>query len=142
MSSRTARATQRNPVWKKTKKTKKIKNKKQTPQNKIKKIYFSHMIHCCCLQTHQKRASDPITDGCEPPCGCWKLNSGPLAEQSVLLTAEPSLQPQITNLLEIFSTDACLQVQRINLITTAPLPVNIMPAGSEQHLLPRMFRQI
>jgi hypothetical protein len=31
-------------------------------------------------------------DGCEPPCGCWELNSGPLEEQSVLLTAEPSLQ--------------------------------------------------
>jgi hypothetical protein len=28
-------------------------------------------------------------DGCEPPCGCWDLNSGPLEEQSVLLTAEP-----------------------------------------------------
>jgi len=52
-------------------------------------------IWVCCsyLQTHQKRASDPITDGCEPPCGCWELNSGPLEEQSVLLTAEPSLQP-------------------------------------------------
>ena len=24
------------------------------------------------LVTHQKRASDPITDGCEPPCGCCK----------------------------------------------------------------------
>jgi hypothetical protein len=44
--------------------------------------------------THQKRASDLITDGCEPPCGCWELNSGPLEEQSVLLTAEPSLQPR------------------------------------------------
>jgi hypothetical protein len=21
---------------------------------------------------------DPIADGCEPPCGCWELNSGPL----------------------------------------------------------------
>ena len=31
--------------------------------------------------------------GCEPPCGCWDLNSGPLEEQSVLLTTEPSLQP-------------------------------------------------
>jgi hypothetical protein len=28
---------------------------------------------------------DPITDGCEPPCGCWQWNSGPLEE--------PSLQP-------------------------------------------------
>jgi hypothetical protein len=45
------------------------------------------------LQTPQKRASDPITDGCKPSYGCWELNSGPLEEQSVLLTAEPSLQP-------------------------------------------------
>jgi hypothetical protein len=42
---------------------------------------------------NQKRASDLIMDGCEPPCGCWDLNSGPLEEQSVLLTTEPSLQP-------------------------------------------------
>ena len=34
-----------------------------------------------------------VTDGCEPPCGCWDLNSGPLEEQSVLLTAEPSHRP-------------------------------------------------
>ena len=33
-----------------------------------------------------------ITDGCEPPCGCWELKSGSLEEQSVILTAEPSLQ--------------------------------------------------
>jgi hypothetical protein len=25
-------------------------------------------------------------DGCEPPCGCWDLNSGPLEEQSGTLT--------------------------------------------------------
>jgi hypothetical protein len=43
---------------------------------------------------HQKRVSDLITDGCEPPCGSWELNSGPLQEQSVLLPAEPSWQPQ------------------------------------------------
>ena len=41
-----------------------------------------------------EEASDLITDGCEPPCGCWELNSGPLEEQSVLLTAEPSLQAE------------------------------------------------
>jgi hypothetical protein len=35
----------------------------------------------------------PITDGCEPPRGCWELNTGPLEEQLVLLTAKPSLQP-------------------------------------------------
>ena len=31
-----------------------------------------------------QRASDPFTDGCELPCGCWELNSGPLEEHSVL----------------------------------------------------------
>jgi hypothetical protein len=34
--------------------------------------------------------------GCEPPCGCWDLNSGPSEEQSVFLPAEPSLQPRIS----------------------------------------------
>jgi hypothetical protein len=43
--------------------------------------------------SNQKRVSDLITDSCEPPCGFWDLNSGSLEEQSVLLTAEPSLQP-------------------------------------------------
>jgi hypothetical protein len=40
-----------------------------------------------------KRASDHILDGCEPPCGCWELNLGFLEEQPALLIAEPSLQP-------------------------------------------------
>ena len=43
---------------------------------------------------------DLIRDGCEPPCGCWDLNLGSLEEQSVLLTAEPSLQPR--NVLEMY----------------------------------------
>ena len=47
-------------------------------------------VHCRCLQTHRKRASDPSTDRCELQCGCWDLNSEPL---EVLLTTEPSLQP-------------------------------------------------
>ena len=33
-------------------------------------------------------------NGCEPPCGCWDLNLGPSEEQSVLLSAEPSHQPE------------------------------------------------
>ena len=47
-------------------------------------FYVYERVHCSCLLTHQKRASDLITDDCEPPCGCWELNSGPLEEQSVL----------------------------------------------------------
>jgi hypothetical protein len=51
-------------------------------------------VHCSCLQTFQKRAAtDFIMDGCEPPHGCWDLNSGPLEEQSVFLPPEPSRQP-------------------------------------------------
>ena len=29
-----------------------------------------------------------VMDSCEPPCGCWKLNPGPLQEQPVLLPTE------------------------------------------------------
>ena len=42
------------------------------------------------------KVSDPLElelDSCELPCGYWVLNLEPLEEQSVLLTAEPSLQP-------------------------------------------------
>ena len=66
-------------------------------------------VHCSSLQTHQKRVPDPITDGCEPPCVCWELNSGPLEEQSVLLTAEPSLQPPVTPFIRCL-TPAASQV--------------------------------
>ena len=33
-----------------------------------------------------RRMSDLVTDSCEPPCGCWDLNSRPLEEQSGALT--------------------------------------------------------
>jgi hypothetical protein len=44
-----------------------------------------------CMPACQKRAPDLIIGSCEPPCGHWELNSGPLEEQSVLLTIEASL---------------------------------------------------
>jgi hypothetical protein len=34
-----------------------------------------------------------VTDGCELLCACWESIQGPLQEQPVLLTTEPSLQP-------------------------------------------------
>jgi hypothetical protein len=33
-----------------------------------------------CTHSCQVRALELITDGCEPPCGCWELNSGSLEE--------------------------------------------------------------
>jgi hypothetical protein len=60
-------------------------------------IYLFLMYGCSvCVYTC---LPDPSVDGHEPPCGCWDLNSGPLEEQSVLLTTEPSHQPLVTFLL-------------------------------------------
>jgi hypothetical protein len=62
------------------------------PQGSLFLNLFIYLLYVSTLQTLQKRASDLITDGYEPPCGSWDLNSGQLEEQSVLLTAEASLQ--------------------------------------------------
>jgi hypothetical protein len=54
------------------------------------------------FRQHEKRASALITNDYELPCGCWDLNPGPSEEQSVLLTAESSLQPKTdTKMLKI-----------------------------------------
>jgi hypothetical protein len=66
-------------------------------------IYLLYVSTRSCLQTLQKKESDLITDSCEPPCGCWDLNSGPLEEQSALLNTEPSHQPVVCNLRLKFS---------------------------------------
>jgi hypothetical protein len=63
---------------------------------KKKKIYL--FILYIWVQIHQKRSWDPNTESCELPSGCWELNSGPLEEQSVLLSAESSLQPSASTL--------------------------------------------
>ena len=58
------------------------------------KIYFYFMYMSTPLLSSDtpEKGINPIADGCEPPCGCWDLNSGPLEGQSVLLTTEPSHQ--------------------------------------------------
>jgi hypothetical protein len=71
-----------------------------TPMIFIPNVLFCFVFIICkytvAVFRHQERESGLVTDGCEPPCGCWDLNSGPLEEQSVLLTAEPSLQPRLS----------------------------------------------
>ena len=62
--------------------------------NIFKKICLFYVCECTVALFRNTRRSDPITDGCEPLCGCWELNLGPLEEQSALLTSEPPLQPQ------------------------------------------------
>lgn len=39
-----------------------------------------------------------MASGCEPHCGFWGLNRGPLQEQLVFLTVEPCLQPHPSNI--------------------------------------------
>ena len=59
-------------------------------------LFIMCTIFCLvCMPEGLKRAPGPIRGGCEPPCGCWELNSGPLEDQAMLLTSEPSLQPFI-----------------------------------------------
>jgi hypothetical protein len=36
-----------------------------------------------------KKPSDPIIDACDPPCGCWQLNSGLREVQPAVLNTEP-----------------------------------------------------
>ena len=69
-----------------------------------------------------KRASNPITDGYEPPCHCRELNSGPLEVQSVLLTTEPPLHPQNNSFINMeygfFLREASLTVKRYLAVLT------------------------
>ena len=64
-------------------------------------IYLSYVYeYTITLLRHTRRGHQvPFTDGCEPPHGCWDLNSGSLEEQSVFLTSEPSVQPLKANIL-------------------------------------------
>jgi hypothetical protein len=77
-------------------------------------LRFIYLFHVCkytvAIFRHTRRGHQiPITDGCETPYSSWDLNSGPLEEESVLLTTEPSLQPS-SNILYI----------RISLYKVAP----------------------
>jgi hypothetical protein len=56
-------------------------------------FFFKDLFIIICKYTVAvlMRASDLVMDGCEPPCGCGICTQ----DQSVLLAAEPSLQPYI-----------------------------------------------
>jgi hypothetical protein len=46
------------------------------------KIYLFYVYdYTVSVFRHTRGYQIPLqTDGCEPPCGCWDLNSGPLEE--------------------------------------------------------------
>jgi hypothetical protein len=64
-------------------------------------VYLYALVFCLdlCLCEGVRSPGTGIIDNCELPCGCWELNPGPLEEQPVLSTAEPSLQPQALEIL-------------------------------------------
>ena len=47
------------------------------------------------------RRGHPITNGFEPPCGCWELNLGPLEEQSVLFNCSAVSPAQLKLFLSL-----------------------------------------
>ena len=51
------------------------------------------MPSACGLVEGIRTPGTEVTGSCEPPYGCGKQNPDPVEEQSVLLTAEESLQP-------------------------------------------------
>jgi hypothetical protein len=67
------------------------------------KDLFIYFMYVSTLLLSSDTPEDPITDGCEPLCGYWELNSGPLEEQSVLLITKPSLQAQLKVLIGLES---------------------------------------
>ena len=56
-------------------------------------IYLFYVHGYVCLRVCERVSNLGVTAHCELPCDWWDLNLGPLEEQPVLLTAEPSLQP-------------------------------------------------
>ena len=87
-------------------------------------LFILHVwVHSQSLQKHQKRTSHPITDGCEPPCGCWELNSGLLEEQSVLnpWAISPAEHFLTHNLLSVWS-DLCLIIDSLKWTNFPVLP--------------------
>jgi hypothetical protein len=57
---------------------------------------FIYLFYICeytvVVFRHTRRGHQIPLRRYEPSCDCWELNSGPVEEQSVLLTTEPSLQ--------------------------------------------------
>ena len=63
---------------------------------------------CLCEDVGYSRTG--VTDSCEPPCGCWNLNPGPLEEQPMLLL-ELSLQPR-----NVLNKNCSMKMLRIRVI--------------------------
>jgi hypothetical protein len=55
-------------------------------------IYLFHVYVFAYMNVGQEEDCRSLEPTCEPSCGCWKLNPGPLQEEQMLLAADPSPQ--------------------------------------------------
>ena len=87
------------------------------------------------LQTLQKRASDLVTDGCEPSCGCWDLNSGPSEEQSGTLTHWAISPARLSFFNWIFSLFTFLMLSPLQVFPTET-PLLFPPPPASMRVIP------
>lgn len=56
----------------------------------------------CLVSSEGMRSSATgVSDGCEPPCGCWGPNPGPLQEQQATLNHDPLSSPSHRSSLKL-----------------------------------------
>jgi hypothetical protein len=91
-------------------------------------IYLLYVSTLLLSSDIPEKGTNLITDGCEPPCGCWDLNSGSPEEQSVLLTTEPSRQPRND------SSDGCEPSSSCWNLNRGPLELQSVFLTAEQPL--------
>lgn len=53
-----------------------------------------------------------VTDGSNILCGCWRLNLGPLPEQTLLLTTEPPVQLLVISVFKRHNTGLARSLSR------------------------------
>jgi hypothetical protein len=56
-------------------------------------LFLCSLVICLYVYEGFRSPAIGVSDRCELSCGCQELNPGPLEEQPVLLTTEPSFQP-------------------------------------------------
>ena len=95
-------------------------------------IYLLFLILCAlllclhsCLCEDVRSPGTAVTDSCELLCWCWALNPGPLEEEPVLLTAEPSLQLSDMHMCLRFHP-VSLPASFLAILTTIPFQFHVL----------------
>jgi hypothetical protein len=91
-------------------------------------VYYSH-AGTWEADKHMGSSGAGVNDGCEPPCGCWELNLGPLEDQSLLLTTEPPPHLQNKYIFLMFKERNITNglVQQVQTLAAKPNDLNSVP---------------